>query len=159
MWPHPPNKVTLSFPRFVSTCKKSAQFIHSSWDTESFRVVSSKRPCPFLTMTKQKSLLWLLAFLNLNQHAKNQFIPLIPHWDNVNFRVLRPGWLHPVFDHTHPYIFQLTFNFYEFVSICKNQAISPFSFKNPMMIGREHFGPYMTDHIFRIYGIYGGISK
>ena len=35
----------------------------------------------------------LLAFLNLHQHAKNQFIPLHP-WDTPNFRILCPEWPH-----------------------------------------------------------------
>ena len=33
-----------------------------------------------------------MAFLNFDQHPKNQFIPLIPFWDTANFSALRPEW-------------------------------------------------------------------
>ena len=36
-----------------------------------------------------------LAFLNLHQHARNQFIPSIHSWDTVNFRVMWPDWPYP----------------------------------------------------------------
>ena len=48
-----------------------------------------------MTTPTQKSLNQLLAFLNLHQHAKNQFIPSIHSWDTANFRVLWPDWPHP----------------------------------------------------------------
>ena len=52
----------------------------------------NKWPCPFLTTPVQKSVKYLLAFLNLCQHAKNLFIPSIHSWEAVKFRVLWPDW-------------------------------------------------------------------
>ena len=47
-----------------------------------------KKPLPFLTSPTQKCtqkwLNQLLAFLNLYQHAKNQFVPSVQFWDTVN---------------------------------------------------------------------------
>ena len=68
----------------------------------------------------QKSLKLLLAFLNLHQHAKNQFIPSVYSKDTVNFRVLWPGWPHPSLTTPTRKNFWLTFNLCEFVSTCKN---------------------------------------
>ena len=60
-------KITLSFPKFVSTWEKSADSINSFlW--YSSRVPRPKRPCPFLTITTQKLLKRILAFLKLYQH-------------------------------------------------------------------------------------------
>ena len=50
----------------------------------------------FLTTPTQKSLNQLSAFLNLYQHAKNQFIPFVHFWDPVNFRVPWTNWPHDV---------------------------------------------------------------
>ena len=51
----------------------------------------TKWPHPILTTSTQKSLKLLLDFLNLHQHAKNQFIPSTHSWDTATFRVLWPG--------------------------------------------------------------------
>ena len=47
---------------------------------------------PVFDQTHQKSLHQLLAFLNLHQHAKNNFIPSIHSWDKANFKVHWPDW-------------------------------------------------------------------
>ena len=46
-------------------------------------------------MPTQKSLNQLSAFLNLYQHAKNQFISYVHFWDTVSFKVSWPDWPHP----------------------------------------------------------------
>ena len=53
-----------------------------------------KEPHTFSTTKKNHDsiILIILAFLNLYQHTKNQFIPLIPSWDTANFTVLWPEW-------------------------------------------------------------------
>ena len=48
----------------------------------------------FLPMPTQKSSKYVLAFLNLHQHVKNQFVASIFSWDTVNFEVLWPDWPH-----------------------------------------------------------------
>ena len=65
-----------------STCKKSAQFIHSFLKIQQILGFHklNKWLCPVLTTPTQKLEKWLLAFLNLHQHAKNQFIPSILFW-------------------------------------------------------------------------------
>ena len=42
-----------------------------------------------------KSWNWLFAFLNLYQHAKNQFIPSVHSSETANFRVRSHDWPHP----------------------------------------------------------------
>ena len=67
-----------------------------------------------------------MAFLNLYQHAKNQFIPLPASWDTTgNFRVLWQEWPH-LFLTPPNNIFQSTFNCYEFVLTYKKSSL----FKN-----------------------------
>ena len=81
-------KPTFSFLKFVSTLKKSAHFINSFLrQILYFRFPRPKRPFTFLNTT-QKLLKKLLAFLNLYQHSKNQFIklileiqPILESWD------------------------------------------------------------------------------
>ena len=50
---------------------------------------------PFLTTANQISLNQLLFYLNLYQHAKNQFVSFIHFWDTANLRVPWPDWPHP----------------------------------------------------------------
>ena len=76
----------------------------------------------FLTTPTQKSLNQLLAFLNLQQHAKNRFIPSIHSWDTVNFRALRPDWPHPFLSMPTQELFSSTFNLCEFFSSCKKSG-------------------------------------
>ena len=72
----------------------------------------------------QKSLKLLLAFLNLHQHAKNQFIPSTHSWDRVNFRVLQPGWPHPSLTMPTPKFFDQLLIYVNLSQHVKNQAIS-----------------------------------
>ena len=72
----------------------------------------------------QKSLKLLLAFLNLHQHAKNQFIPSTHSWDTVNFRVLWPGWPHPSLTMPTPKFFDQLLIYVNLCQHVKNQAIS-----------------------------------
>ena len=74
-----------------SVCKNSAQSINSF---SRFKGLMNW-PNPFLTKPTQKSLKWPSTFLNLYQHAKNQFIPWIHFWDTANFRVPWPDRPHP----------------------------------------------------------------
>ena len=53
-------------------------------------------PHPFLTMLNQKKIDQLSIFVNLYQHAKNQFIPSAHSSDTVNFKVSSYDWPHPV---------------------------------------------------------------
>ena len=65
------------------------------------------------------------AFLNLLEHAKNQFISSLHSWDTVNFRVPWP-------DRPHPFLTMPTQNFFDHILIyvnsyhqhAKNQAVS-----------------------------------
>ena len=65
-----------------------------------------------------------------------------------------------IYDHTHPKIFQSTFNFNEFVITCKKSGFFNILlkrhiwFKNPPnLIGLEHFGPYFRNQNFPKYEI------
>ena len=62
--------------------------------TVNFRVLIPYLLHPFLTMLTPKLYNHLLIWVNLCQHAKNQFIPSIDSWDTINFRIHRPGWQH-----------------------------------------------------------------
>ena len=70
----------------------------------------------------------LLAFLNLYQYAKNQFIPPAHFWDTVNFRVQVTRLVTPIFDHAHTKHFWSTFNFGKSVRTCKKSIYSICSF-------------------------------
>ena len=50
---------------------------------------------PMITQKKFKIFDLLLIFVNLCQHAKNQFIPSVHPSDTVGFRVLSRDWPHP----------------------------------------------------------------
>ena len=43
-----------------------------------------------------------MHFLNFYEHTKNQFIPVVPFWDRVNFSVLRPEWPHQLLTMSTP---------------------------------------------------------
>ena len=53
-------------------------------ETTNFRVPRADWPHPFLTMPTQKYFDELLIFVNLYQHAKNQFIPSVNSSDIFN---------------------------------------------------------------------------
>ena len=103
------------------------------------------------------------AFLNLLEHAKNQFIPSLHSWDTVNFRVPWP-------DRPHPFLTMPTQNLFDHILIyvnsyhqhTKNQAVSLifleiWLIKNSCnLIGWEHFGPYLRNQNFLKNGICAG---
>ena len=72
----------------------------------------------------QKSLKLVLVFLNLHQHAKNQFIPSTHSWDTVNFRVLWPDWPHPFLVTPIQNFFDQLLIYVNLYQHAKNQAIS-----------------------------------
>ena len=84
----------------------------------------TKWPRQILTTFTQKSFKLLLVFLNLHQHAKNQFIPSTHSWDTVNFRVLWPGWPHPSLTTPFPKFFDQLLIYVNLCQHVKNQAIS-----------------------------------
>ena len=51
----------------------------------------------------------LLTFVNLYQHAKNQFIPSVHSSDTVTFKVPSHNWLHPFLTKPTPKTFTLIF--------------------------------------------------
>ena len=60
-------------------------------------------------MPTQKFFDQLLIFLNLYQHAKNQFIPSVHSSDTVNFKVPSHDWPHPFLTMPTPKTFKLIF--------------------------------------------------
>ena len=103
--------------------KKSAQYINPLLRYSRFKVSLTKWPHPCLPKSTQKNINQILAFLNLHQHTKNQFIPSIHSWDTVNFRVLWPNWPDPFLPVPTQIFFDLLIyvNFYQYP---KDQAIS-----------------------------------
>ena len=97
--------------------------VHSS-DKFNFRVLSPGSQHPFLTMLTPKIFNHLLICVNLYQHAKNLLIPSAHSWDTFIFRVQRPNWSHPFSTMPNQKNTQSTLNFHEFVSTCKNEAVS-----------------------------------
>ena len=78
----------------VPACKKSIPSVHS-WDTVKFRVQTADFPHSLFNMLTQESLNQLLAFLNLQQYAKSNFIQSIHSKETANFRVPWPNWPQP----------------------------------------------------------------
>ena len=78
---------------------------------------------PVFNHAYQKSLK-LLAFLNLHQHAKNQFIPPVPYWDAVNFPVPLPELPHPLLTMPTQKTFDQLLTYVNLYKYAKNQAIS-----------------------------------
>ena len=60
-------------------------------------------------MPTQKIFDQLLSFVNLYQHAKNQFIPSVHSSDTVNFKVPSHDWPHPFLTMPTPKTFKLIF--------------------------------------------------
>ena len=60
-------------------------------------------------MPTQKNFDQLLIFVNLYQHAKNQFIPSLHSSDTVNFKVHSHDWPHPLLTMPTPETFKLIF--------------------------------------------------
>ena len=74
---------------------------------------------PIFDQAHPKIIELTFSFLDLGQHGKNLFIPLINSWDTANFRVLWPDWPHPFLNMFSQKKFWSTFNLCEFVSTCK----------------------------------------
>ena len=68
---------------------------NSILETANFRVLWPDWPHPFFSILTQKIFDQLLIFLNLYQHAKNQFIPSVHSSDKSNFKVPSHDWSHP----------------------------------------------------------------
>ena len=91
-------------------------------------------------------------FLNLHQHAKNQFSPSIHSWDTVNFRVLWPDWPHPFLTMPTQNSFRSTFNLWICINMQKSSLFHWFILeiwlfkKSWNLIGWEHFGPYLRNN-------------
>ena len=83
-------------------------------------------------MPTQKIFDQLLIFVNLYQHAKNQFIPSVHSSDTVSFKVPLLDWPHPFLTMPTPKTFQLIFM--ELYQHAKNKLIplvnSIFEFSN-----------------------------
>ena len=116
----------LVLPKLLHCSQHAKNQLNSYSHSADFRVSWTKWPCPILITFTQKSFKLLLAFLNLHQHAKNQFLPSTHSWDTVNFRVLWSDWPHPFLTTPTPLpppqFFWLTFNSCEFVSTCKKSG-------------------------------------
>ena len=72
----------LFLPSPSACTNHSINLLNSSnhlWDTPDLRLPWSIGPC-------YNYWKWLLIFLNLSQHAKNQLISLIRSWDTADFR-------------------------------------------------------------------------
>ena len=65
----------------------------------------------------------LLAFLDLHQHVKNQFIPSIHSSDTDNFRVLLLEWTHPLLTKPTQQNVKSTFNFLNLYQHAESEAI------------------------------------
>ena len=78
-------------------------------ETANFRVPWPDWPHPFLTMPTPKNFDQLLIFVNLYQHAKNQFIPSLHSSDTINFKVHSHDWPHPLLTMPTPETFKLIF--------------------------------------------------
>ena len=78
-------------------------------EAANFRVPWSDWSHPFLTMPTQKNFDWLLIFVNLYQHAKNQFIPTVYSLETVNLKVPSHDWPHPSSTMRTPKTFKLIF--------------------------------------------------
>ena len=70
-----------------------------------FRVPWEDWPHAFLTMPTQEIFDELTIFLNLYEHAKNQFIPSVNSSDTVHFRVRSHDWPNPFLTIATPKIF------------------------------------------------------
>ena len=83
---------TSSFPEFVPACKKLVYSICSFLKYSQFYSLMTRLDT---LMPTQKKIDLILDFLNLYQHAKNQFTPSVHSSETVNFRVSWPDWWHP----------------------------------------------------------------
>ena len=136
-------------------------------DNAVFRVSWTKRAWPFLTTPTEKSLNQLLIFLNLYQHAKNQFLPSVHSSDIVSFRVPSTNWPFLFLTILNPKIFN---HFLICVNLCqhaKNQLISSIHsgdivnsrVQRPDCIGQTYFWPCSTKKKFYRLLIFGNLYQ
>ena len=81
---------------------------HYARDSQFYSPVTSLATSIF-DYAHQKIFDQLLIFVNLYQHAKNQFIPSVHSSDTVNFKVPSHDWPHPVLTMPTPKTFKLIF--------------------------------------------------
>ena len=114
-------------------------------------------------MPIQKSLNQLLAFLNLHQYAKSQFMPSIYSWNTATFRVPWPDWPHLFWPCPTKIFLKI------FMWICINkQNIRRFYWfileiwltkKSCSLIG-WYFGPYLRNKNFpKIWDLHRNIAN
>ena len=111
-------KVSFSFPKFVSECKKSALFMNSFLR---YKIHRTQRTMIIFDLYYRKIIKVTFVFPKFfSTHQK--FIPLIPPWDAANFSVLRPDYTQPLLNMSTPTFFKPAFNSHESVSICKKSG-------------------------------------
>ena len=94
---------------------------HYARDSQFYSPVTSLATSIF-DYAHQKIFDQLLIFVNLYQHAKNQFIPSVHSSDTVNFKVPSHDWPHPFLTMPTPKTFKLIFmKLYQYA---KNKLIS-----------------------------------
>ena len=81
----------------------------SMLETANFRATWPNWPHPFLTMPTQNYFDQLLIWVNLHQHAKNQFIPSVHSSDTVSVKVPSHDWPNPFLIMWNPKTFQSIF--------------------------------------------------
>ena len=81
---------------------------HYARDSQFYSPVTSLATSIF-DYAHQKIFDQLLIFVNLYQHAKNQFIPSVHSSDTVNFKVPSHDWPHPFLTMPTPKTFKLIF--------------------------------------------------
>ena len=75
--------------------QKISYSIYSFLRYSQFQRPMTRLAIPTLIIPSQKFFDHYLIFVNLYQHAKNQFIPSVHSSDKVNFRVPSRDWPHP----------------------------------------------------------------
>ena len=112
---------TFSFPQFVPACKRSVYSICSFLRHNQFESPMIRLTTPIFDQPTQKRFDQLLIFVNLYQHAINQFFHLFRY---SQFQCPVNRLATPIFDHN----FQSPFNLHEFVPACKKSVDSICSF-------------------------------
>ena len=169
--PLPPMSRLLIKQRYTVRCLAD-QLLHHSQHAKNqlnsythsadFRVSWTKWLHQFWTRLNQKSVKQILAFLNLHQHAKNQFISSIHSWYS-QLQSLMTRLATPISGHAHSQIFWSTFNLCGF-ALKKWGYFSYFFWrwlikKSYILIGWEHFDPYLRNQNFPKYGICAGTQQ
>ena len=106
-------------------------------------------------MFPQKIFDQLLIFVNLYQHAKNQFIPSVYPSDRVSFSVLWPDWPHPFLIMSTPKIFNYPLICMNLYQHAKDQLIFIFEIQSILEskkpIGQTHILAMPNQKIFRTF--------